>query len=307
MTKCQSFKKSCRTLPVWLSSGEWYTALVVLIVIAIPSSHGCLRHIGRVARRPVQQGVEVGVNLSPVPRQTKSLPDLRPKDPKVNPLDRDPSDAIHLVQLDASRRSSSLDMTPARVGQRSEDTIQTSATSRLRAWARNGGRSFSRTFGSFPSYSRHTLRTIHIHWRNFRTAHPAAMKYAKWVSWLSGIAVSVGSAVSLPLEPYRTFCGLNQTDTEIMTRIENITTQLDRLQSKVCRSSNPIWTKPFSISTMHHSDGPQEDHIDLGLKTFQETRIILTRWIHCFKISRGFLMKLKIHLKWKQQLLRVRQ
>ena len=95
--------------------------------------------------------------------------------------------------------------------------------------ARNGGRSFSRTLGSFRSYSHRTLRTIRTRWNNFKAKHPAATKYAKWVSWLSGIAVSVGSAVSLQVELYRTFHTHNHTDAEIMTRIENVTNQLDRL------------------------------------------------------------------------------
>ena len=62
--------------------------------------------------------------------------------------------------------------------------------------------------------------------------HPAATRYAKYVSWLSGIAVSVGSAVSLPVELYRTFHTLNHTDTEIMDRIDNVTKVLDKLREK---------------------------------------------------------------------------
>ena len=62
--------------------------------------------------------------------------------------------------------------------------------------------------------------------------HPAAVKYAKWVSWLSGIAASVGSAVSLPVELYRTFHALNQSDAEIRTRIENVTAYLEELEEK---------------------------------------------------------------------------
>ena len=62
--------------------------------------------------------------------------------------------------------------------------------------------------------------------------HPAAVKYAKWVSWLSGIAASVGSAVSLPVELYRTFHTLNQSDAEIRTRIENVTAYLEELEEK---------------------------------------------------------------------------
>ena len=62
--------------------------------------------------------------------------------------------------------------------------------------------------------------------------HPAAVKYAKYVSWLSGIAVSVGSAVSLPVELYRTFHTLNHTDTAIMDRIDNVTKVLNDLKEK---------------------------------------------------------------------------
>ena len=58
------------------------------------------------------------------------------------------------------------------------------------------------------------------------------MKYAKWVSWLSGIAASVGSAVSLPAELYRTFHALNQSDADIRTRIENVTALLEELQDE---------------------------------------------------------------------------
>ena len=62
--------------------------------------------------------------------------------------------------------------------------------------------------------------------------HPAAVKYAKWVSWLSGIAASVGSAVSLPVELYRTFHALNHSDAEIRTKIENVTAYLERLEEE---------------------------------------------------------------------------
>ena len=274
MKKCQSSKRSGKTLSIWLSSGEWHIALVVLTILRVSSSHGCFRLIGRVARRPVQTGVEVVENLAPVPRQTKLLPDLRAKDPKVNPLDRDPSDAIHLVQLDAQRQSSSLDLPPAPVGQRSETTIQTSATvtsqraNQLREWVRNGGRSFSRTLGSFPSYSRRTLRTIHMRWRSFREAHPAATKYAKWASWLSEIAVSIGSAMSLPLEFYRTFHGLRTLKSCRVLRTSQPSWIVCKI--KVCRNSNRIQTRPSSICIMRHSHGLKEDPIDLGLKTFQD-------------------------------------
>ena len=96
----------------------------------------------------------------------------------------------------------------------------------------NGGRSFSRALGSFPYYSRRTMRNIHTRWGRFREKHPAAVRYAKWVSWLSGIAASVGSAVSLPVELYRTFHALNQSDEDIRTRIENVTAYLEDLQEK---------------------------------------------------------------------------
>ena len=71
-----------------------------------------------------------------------------------------------------------------------------------------------------------------MRWRIFKVRHPAATRYAKYVSWLSGIAVSVGSAVSLPVELYRTFHTLNHTDTEIMDRIDNVTKVLDDLKEK---------------------------------------------------------------------------
>ena len=71
-----------------------------------------------------------------------------------------------------------------------------------------------------------------MRWRIFKLRHPAATRYAKYVSWLSGIAVSVGSAVSLPVELYRTFHTLNHTDKEIMKRINNVTKVLDELQKK---------------------------------------------------------------------------
>ena len=60
--------------------------------------------------------------------------------------------------------------------------------------------------------------------------HPKAVRYAKYVSWLSGIAVSIGSAVSLPLELYRTFHALNNTDEVIMAKIDNVTRTLDLLR-----------------------------------------------------------------------------
>ena len=71
-----------------------------------------------------------------------------------------------------------------------------------------------------------------MRWQTFRATQPVAAKYAKWVSWVSGVAISVWSAVSLSAELYRTFHGLNRTDSEIMARIENVTMQLKRLQNK---------------------------------------------------------------------------
>ena len=71
-----------------------------------------------------------------------------------------------------------------------------------------------------------------MRWKLFKVRHPAATRYAKYVSWLNGIAVSVGYAVSLPVELYRTFHTLNHTDTEIMDRIDNITKVLVKLQEK---------------------------------------------------------------------------
>ena len=91
---------------------------------------------------------------------------------------------------------------------------------------------FSRALGSFPSYSRRMMRNIHTRWGRFRARHPAAVRYAKGTSWLSGIAASVGSAVSLPVELYRTFHALNQTDEEIRNKIENVTAHLEDLQKQ---------------------------------------------------------------------------
>ena len=239
MEKCQSFKRSGRTLPGWLSFVEWYTAYVVLIALTIPNSQGCLRALGRVARRPIQSGVEVVEDLAQVPGRTKSIPEFHHRDPKVSPLDREPSDAVHLVQLDAQRRSSSLGEIPAPAGARSGNSIQSSvthsATSRLRELGMNGGRFFLRILGSFRSYSHRTLRTIRPcdhRWNNFKVKHPAATRYANYISWLNGITISVGSAVSLPVELYHTFRTLNHTDAKIMTRIENVTDRLDPLHEE---------------------------------------------------------------------------
>ena len=80
-----------QNLPGRLSFGGWITVAVVLIAHAIPSSHGCLRLAGRVARKPLQSGVEVVENVVQIPRRTKSLPNIKPKDPHVNPLDRIPA------------------------------------------------------------------------------------------------------------------------------------------------------------------------------------------------------------------------
>ena len=84
-------------------------------------------------------------------------------------------------------------------------------------------------------YSRRLLRNIRTRWTNFKVRHPATVRYAKYVSWLSGVAVLVGSAVSVPVELYRAFHTLNHTDTEIMSRIDNVTKELGRLQEK-CQS-----------------------------------------------------------------------
>ena len=104
MEKCQSFKKFARTLHGRLSPGGWFIVSVVLIAHLVPSSQGCLRALGRVARRPIRSGVEVIEDAAQVPRQTMSLP----RNMKVDPLDRDPSDAIHIISADAQRRTSSL-------------------------------------------------------------------------------------------------------------------------------------------------------------------------------------------------------
>ena len=46
------------------------------------------------------------------------------------------------------------------------------------------------------------------------------------------MAASVGSAVSLPIELYKTFHTLNKMDADIMTRIVNVTSQLEELQAQ---------------------------------------------------------------------------
>ena len=238
MEKCQSFAKFAKILPGRLSSAGWTIVLVVLIAHLVQNSQGCLRAVGRVARRPLISGVEVVEEVAQIPRKAKSLPNIRAKDPQVNPLDRDPSDAMSIIRADAQRRSSSLGEIPARTGAKSDDLIPNSVTpsrtSRLREWARTGGRSFSRILGSSRLYSRRLMRSILMRWRIFKVRHPAAV-YAKYVSWLSGIAVSVGSAVSLPVELYRTFHTLNHTDTAIMDRIDNVTKVLDDLREKSIR------------------------------------------------------------------------
>ena len=93
--------------------------------------------------------------------------------------------------------------------------------------------------------------------------HPAAVKYAKWVSWLSGIAASVGSAVSLPVELYRTFHALNQSDEEIRTRIENVTAYLEELErqerERVPGLSRRDDLRPLSTAP---SNAMQEESID---------------------------------------------
>ena len=204
----------------------------------------------------------------PIVPRSKSLPNLAPKPKRPNPMDREPSDVISIAQTDAIRRTKSLEQTPqsssnsmnqiASPNSKSSPDLLSSGSSpalptsrnlprlsnsqsaplgtrfrnRLQERVRNGGRSFSRALGSFPSYSRRTMRSIHTRWGRFRVRHPAAVRYAKWVSWLSGIAASVGSAVSLPVELYRTFHALNQSDEDIRTRIENVTAYLEDLQDK---------------------------------------------------------------------------
>ena len=245
MEKCLCFNRSGKAHPAWLNFGEWFIVRVVLIALLakVRSSYGCFRTIGRVARRPIQS-ME---NLAAVPRQTQLLPDLsntaRIKDPKVNPLDRYPSDAIHVVQVEANRWTQSLSELP---------TVQAGTRQgRLRDTVRNGGKPFLGTLVSFSSYSRHMLRNIHIQWRSFRETHPAATKCAKWVSWLGGIAVSVGSAILLPIELYRTFHGLKQTDTVIMARIDNVTNSLERLTNQ---SIQEFETYPDqTIFNLYHS------------------------------------------------------
>ena len=127
---------------------------------------------------------------------------------------------------------------PAPAGTRSEGSIPNSAThsatSRLREWARNGGRSFSRTLGSFQSYSRRTLRTIRMRWSHFKVTNiPAATRYAKY-----GCRGSVGSRFRWdPLCRSRWNFTAPSTPSTILTRrswtrIENVTAQLDRLHEE---------------------------------------------------------------------------
>ena len=202
--------------------------------------------------------------IQPVIPRTKSLPNIAPKPKRPNPMDREPSDAISILQADASRRTKSQSLpsssnSKSRIASQNSKSLPdlrnsqnspalpisrnsmtrsnsqnvllgTSFRNRLQARVRNGGRSFSRALGSFPSYSRRMMRNIHTQWGRFRARHPAAVRYAKWVSWLSGIAASVGSAVSLPVELYHTFHALNQTDEEIRNKIENVTAHLEDLQ-----------------------------------------------------------------------------
>ena len=270
MGKYQSFKRFGKTLPDLLSFEGWVLVFTVLTLIS-QNSYGCYRVIGRVARRPLRVGVQqvddVIIPVAPpaVPR-SKSLPNIVPKPKKPNPMDRDPSDAMNILQADASRRTKSQSLPsslnsknpiaspnskslPDLPNSRNSPALPTSKSltmlsnspsvprgtqfrNQLRERVRNGGRSFLRGLGSFPLYSRRTMRNIHMRWRIFRMRHPAAVRYAKWVSWLGGIAASVGSAVSLPVELYRTFHTLNQSDEEIRTRIENVTAYLEELEEK---------------------------------------------------------------------------
>ena len=236
--------------------------------MASQNTSGCYRAIGRVARRPIRVGVQQVDEMVPVIPRSKSAPNLVPKPKRPNPMDRDPSDAINIAHTDAIRCTKSLDRPPqsssnsrnpidspssrrsqelpsSRNSQASQSSrnLQNPSSSQnvppgisyrnqLRERVRNGGRSFLRASGSFPLYSRRMMRNIHTRWGRFREKHPAAVKYAKWVSWLSGIAASVGSAVSLQVELYRTFHVLNETDADIMTRIENVTSQLEQLQTQ---------------------------------------------------------------------------
>ena len=271
MGKCQNSKRSGRTLPELLSFGEWVLVFAALTQVS-QSSLGCYRVIGRVARRPLKVGVQqVGDAIQPiqpiVPR-SKSLPNLAPKPKRPNPMDREPSDVINIAQTDAIHHTKSLEQTLqsswnsmsqiASPNSKSTLDLQSSGSSpalpisrnsmklsspqsaplgtrfrsRLQERVRNGGRSFSRALGSFPSYSRRTMRSIHTRWGRIRVRHPAAVRYAKWVSWLSGIAASVGSAVSLPVELYRTFHALNQSDEDIRNKIQNVTAYLEDLQDQ---------------------------------------------------------------------------
>ena len=268
MEKCQNSKRSGKTLPELLSFGEWVLVFVVLTLLS-QSSFGCYRAIGRVARRPLRVGVQqVDDAIPPIVPRMKSLPNLALKPKRPNPMDREPSDVISIAQTDAIRHTKSLEQTPqsssnsmnqiASPNSRSSPDLLSSGNSpalptsrnlprlsnsqsaplgtqfrnRLQERVRNGGRSFSRALGSFPSYSRRTMRNIHLRWGRFRARYPAAVRYAKWVSWLSGIVASVGSVVSLPVELYRTFHALNQSDEDIRTRIENVTAYLENLQDK---------------------------------------------------------------------------
>ena len=123
--------------------------------------------------------------------------------------------------------------------------------------------------------------------------HPAAVKYAKWVSWLSGIAASVGSAVSLPVELYRTFHVLNKSDEEIRTRIANVTTYLEELEKQ---------------SEKEFQDYPDETIYDLyrrplkrdargvyrlGIEDLPRSEEIPPSWIPPTRTSRAFLRRLR--------------
>ncbi len=213
MSKLQKVRQNPLDL---LSIGGWLIVFVALIMVT--GTSGCFRAVGR-ATTILRRLIQSAEDLAQIPRWTKSLPKLplgQAKDPKVNPMDRDPSDAIQVAQSPNRPR----DMNPSQPGQSQLGLKQLEnvpagmrppmrwvkkVKDRLMGTVRNGGRSFSRILASFPSYSRRSLRNIHMRWRNFRETHPVVTKYAKWVSWLSRIAVSIGTAVSLTAELYRTF------------------------------------------------------------------------------------------------------
>ena len=266
MEKCQNSKRSGKTLPDLLSFGGWVIVFVALIMIN-QNSLGCFRAVGRLARRPVRIGVQQVDDLSPSHSAVEVSPQLSPQTQETQSngqgserchqhsthgcrstheeLGPTPPEFFELEEPDGLTELEEFteDLPSSRNSQASPTSMNSPNPSssqnvppgigyrnRLRERVRNGGRSFLRASGSFPLYSRRMMRNIHTRWGRFREKHPAAVKYAKWVSWLGGIAASVGSAVSLPVELYRTFHTLNKTDANIMTRIENVTSQLEQLQ-----------------------------------------------------------------------------